>query len=87
MRRRATLAAAPVRRAYFPLGGLSEESAVVKVLVFVLLLSIVGSLFSGLFFLHRDRGRGLAMARALTWRIGLSVALFAVLMASLGYSQ
>jgi len=59
----------------------------VKVVVFILLLSIVGSLFSGLFFLYRDGGRGVAMARALTWRIGLSLVLFAVLMASLAYSQ
>lgn len=58
--------------------------------MFVLLLSVVASLLGGLFFLYRDRGRGVAMARALTWRIGLSIALFAVLLASLrfgGYSQ
>lgn len=62
----------------------------IKIIVFVLLLLVVGSLFSGLFFLYRDRGHGVAMARALTWRIGLSIALFAVLLASLrfgGYSQ
>lgn len=65
----------------------------IKGLVMVLLLAIVGSLFGGLFYLYRDRGRGVAMARALTWRIALSIALFVVLMASLrfglipGYSQ
>ena len=52
-----------------------------------MLLAIVGSLFSGLFFLYRDRGRGVAMARALTWRIGLSIALFVVLVVSMRYSQ
>jgi len=58
-----------------------------------MLLAIVGSLFSGLFFLYRDRGDGQRMARALTWRIGLSIALFLVLLAGFrfgvipGYTQ
>lgn len=56
-----------------------------KVLVVLMLLAIVGSLFSGLFFLYRDRGRGVAMARALTWRIGLSIALFLMLLAGLRF--
>ena len=64
-----------------------------RALVVLLLLAIVGSLFSGLFFLYRDRGDGQRMARALTWRIGLSIALFLVLLAGFrfgfipGYTQ
>lgn len=64
-----------------------------RALVVLLLLAIVGSLFSGLFFLYRDRGDGRRMARALTWRIGLSIALFLVLLAGFrfgfipGYTQ
>ena len=64
-----------------------------KGLVVLMLLAIVGSLFSGLFFLYRDRGDGQRMARALTWRIGLSIALFLVLLAGFrfgvipGYTQ
>jgi len=64
-----------------------------KGLVFLMLLAIVGSLFSGLFFLYRDRGDGQRMARALTWRIGLSIALFLLLLAAFrfgvipGYTQ
>lgn len=64
-----------------------------RALVVLLLLAIVGSLFSGLFFLYRDRGDGQRMARALTWRIGLSIALFLVLLAAFrfgfipGYTQ
>ena len=45
-----------------------------------MLLAIVGSLFSGLFFFYRDRGTGERTVRALTLRIGLSVALFAMLL-------
>lgn len=64
-----------------------------KVLVIFLLLAIVGSLFSGLVFLYRDRGGGERTARVLTWRIGLSIALFVLLMIGFrfgfipGYSQ
>lgn len=58
-----------------------------------MLLGVVASLFSGLFFLYRDRGGSVRTARALTLRIGLSIALFALLLASFrlgivpGYSQ
>jgi hypothetical protein len=64
-----------------------------RVLVFLLLLAIVGSLFSGLFSLYRDRGAGERTARLLTWRIGLSIALFLFLLAAFrfglipGYTQ
>ncbi|PKO48443.1 MAG: DUF2909 domain-containing protein [Betaproteobacteria bacterium HGW-Betaproteobacteria-4] len=64
-----------------------------KLLVVLLLLAIVGSLFSGLFYLYRDRGAGERTVRALTLRIGLSIALFLVLLASFrfglipGYTQ
>lgn len=64
-----------------------------RVLVVLLLLAIVGSLFSGLFYLYRDRGAGVRTVRALTWRIGLSIALFIMLLLSFrfglipGYTQ
>ncbi|PKO33906.1 MAG: DUF2909 domain-containing protein [Betaproteobacteria bacterium HGW-Betaproteobacteria-7] len=51
-----------------------------RVLVVLLLVAIVGSLLSGLFYLYRDRGSGERMARALTWRIGLSITLFLLLL-------
>jgi hypothetical protein len=65
----------------------------IKVFVVFALLAIVGSLFSGLWFLYRDRGHGTRTVRALTLRIGLSVALFVLLLLSYrfglvpGYSQ
>jgi len=65
----------------------------IKVLVVLLLLGILGSLFSGLFYIWRDRGTGVRTARALTLRIGLSISLFLLLLAGFrfgfipGYSQ
>ena len=52
-----------------------------KIFVISALLLIVGSLFSALAFLYKDKGRGERTVRALTWRIGLSLSLFALLMA------
>lgn len=52
----------------------------IKSLVLVLLLAVVVSLFSGLFFLHRDRGQGRRAVQALTVRIGLSALLFLTLL-------
>jgi hypothetical protein len=49
------------------------------VLLFVAL--ILASLFSGLFFLIRDQGRSKRTVKALTWRVGLSLALFLLLLA------
>ena len=65
----------------------------IKLFVVLTLLAIVGSLFSGLWFLYRDRGEGTRTVRALTLRIGLSISLFILLLLSYrfglvpGYSQ
>jgi len=64
-----------------------------RVLVVLLLLAIIGSLFSGLFYLYRDQGAGERTVRALTLRIGLSITLFLLLLAGFrfglipGYTQ
>ncbi len=52
----------------------------IKIFAVVVLLVIVTSLFSGLFFLVKDKGQTERTAKALTVRIGLSVSLFAILM-------
>jgi hypothetical protein len=54
-----------------------------KLIIVLLLIGVLGSLFSGLFFLLRDQGSGNRAVKTLTLRIGLSMALFALLM--LGY--
>lgn len=64
-----------------------------RMVVVLLVLAIVVSLFSGLVSLYRDRGSGERTARLLTWRIGLSVLLFVLLLAGFrfglipGYTQ
>lgn len=53
----------------------------IKSVVVVMLVLILVSLFSALIMLFRDPGRGPGPVKALTWRIGLSLALFLLLMA------
>jgi len=54
----------------------------VKIIVLILLLFVVISLFSGLYFLVKDKGQSSRTVNALTWRIGLSViAIIVVLIA------
>lgn len=57
--------------------------------ILVAFVCIIGSLVSAGFFLVRDKGKTRNVARALTVRIGLSVALFLLLLASwqLGWIQ
>ena len=54
-----------------------------RIVIIMLLLGVLSSLFSGLFFLYRDHGEGERAVRALTLRIALSIALFVLLI--LGY--
>ena len=64
-----------------------------KLVIILMLIGVLGSLFSGLFFLYRDRGGSERTAKALTLRIGLSIALFLLLLAGFrfglipGYTQ
>ena len=51
------------------------------ILIFILL--IIGSLFSALYYMIREKGQSTRAVRALTWRVGLSITLFLILM--LGY--
>jgi hypothetical protein len=54
-----------------------------KIAIVLMLLLIVASLFSALFYLMKDKGTGERTAKALTIRIALSLTLFLLLM--LGY--
>ena len=51
-----------------------------KIIVVLFLLAIIGSLFSGLFFLMRDKGASERTVKALTVRVSLPVLLFILLM-------
>ncbi len=59
----------------------------VKFVIIAAFLGIVVSLGSGLFFMSRDTGKSTRAAKAMTWRIGISVGLFGIIMllAALGY--
>ena len=52
----------------------------IKFLIVACLLAIIASLGSGLFYLVKDKGNSPKMAKALTVRIALSVALFVLLL-------
>jgi len=53
-----------------------------KIVVIIFLLLILASLGSALFFLISDRGQSKRTVRALAVRVGLSLTLFLLLMAS-----
>ena len=59
-----------------------------KIAILLLLLATVASLFSGLYFVGKDRGATNRAVVSLTLRIGLSLLVFGLLMAThfLGWS-
>ncbi len=54
--------------------------SLVKLLILVAFVAILASLASGLVYLFRDDHDSRRVVKALTWRIGLSVAMFIVLL-------
>ena len=52
-----------------------------KLIIVLMLIGVLVSLFSGLFFLYRDR-TGDRLVKALTLRIALSIVIFIVLLLS-----
>lgn len=54
-----------------------------KILIVVLLLAVIVSLFSGLFFLIRDGGKTNRVINSLALRVALSVLLLLVILLSL----
>ncbi len=54
-----------------------------KFVVVLVLFAIISSLFSALYFLAKDKDAGVRTIKALTLRIGLSIALFIFLL--IGY--
>jgi hypothetical protein len=55
-----------------------------RYVVIAMLIAIIASLGSAAVFMLRGRGDSRRMARALAWRVGLSVTLFVLLLA--GYA-
>jgi Protein of unknown function (DUF2909) len=54
----------------------------VKIIVIAGLIAVIVSLFSGLYFLYRDRGHGERMVKALAIRVALSATLVLFLVVS-----
>lgn len=55
-----------------------------KIVIILILVVIVLSLGSALFYLVTDREKSQKTVRALTWRIGLSIGLFLLLLLAFG---
>ncbi len=53
-----------------------------KIVILILLAAVVASLFSGLYFVYKDKGTTNRAVTALTIRIVLSVLVFALLIGS-----
>ena len=53
-----------------------------RIVILILLLAVVASLFSGLYFVYHDKGTTNRAVISLTIRIVLSLLVFALLMAS-----
>lgn len=51
-----------------------------KIIVLIFIALILGSLGSALYFLVKDKGNSTRTAKALTWRVVLSITLFSLLM-------
>jgi hypothetical protein len=58
-----------------------------KIIVGLLLLGVVASLFSGLFFLVKDDSSSRRTAKALTYRVGFSLAIIALILILLATGQ
>jgi hypothetical protein len=56
-----------------------------RIVILVLLLAVVASLFSGLYFVYKDKGGTNRAVVALTVRIVLSLVVFALLIASYSF--
>jgi hypothetical protein len=53
-----------------------------KIVVIVLLLAVIASLFSGLYFIYKDKGQSNRVVISLTIRILLSLMVFLILIGS-----
>lgn len=53
-----------------------------KIIIVILLFAVIASLFSGLFFIYKDKGQSNRAVKALTVRIVLSIIVFVLLIVS-----
>ena len=53
-----------------------------RIVIMILLFAVIASLFSGLYFVYKDKGNSNRAVISLTIRIALSVLVFVILMVS-----
>ena len=53
-----------------------------KILIIILLFAVIASLFSGLYFVYKDKGSSNRAVISLTIRIALSILVFVILLGS-----
>ena len=53
-----------------------------RIVIIILLFAVIASLFSGLYFVYKDKGSSNRAVISLTIRIGLSILVFVILMVS-----
>ena len=57
----------------------------IKIIVIIIMIIILFSLGSSMFFLLRDSGKTNNVVKALTWRIGLSLTLFIIILLAFSF--
>jgi succinate dehydrogenase hydrophobic anchor subunit len=60
----------------------AKDNAPMRILILVLLAAVLVSLFSGLYFVYKDKGNSNRVVISLTIRIVLSLLVFAILIVS-----
>ena len=60
----------------------SKESLPMRILIIILLIAVLASLFSGLYFVYRDKSGGNRAVISLTIRVALSILVFLILIGS-----
>jgi hypothetical protein len=60
----------------------ANEILPMRIVILILLLAVLASLFSGLYFVYKDKGGSNRAVISLTIRIALSILVFAILVGS-----
>ena len=60
----------------------ANENLPMRIIIVILLLAVVASLFSGLYFVYKDKGGSNRAVISLTIRIALSIVVFLILIGS-----
>ncbi|MGV0005895.1 MAG: twin transmembrane helix small protein [Candidatus Porifericomitaceae bacterium WSBS_2022_MAG_OTU9] len=68
-----------------PQHGTWDQMSPQKIIILIALATIFVSLCSAMVYMIKDDGQGTRMVRALTWRVGLSLAL--LILIALGYAS